>query len=74
MEPFLIALTMVNSPLMQTANVAISKFTGSSQFDTYGAKMSAGVIVTVPLIIMVLVFQRRASSAASRRRVGEVTG
>lgn len=57
---FLIALTMVNNPLMQTANVAISKFTGISQFDTpYGTKMAAGVIVTVPLIIMVLLFQRR---------------
>ncbi|MDO5645701.1 MAG: carbohydrate ABC transporter permease [Dermabacter sp.] len=57
---FLIALTMVNNPLMQTANVAISKFTGISQFDTpYGTKMAAGVIVTVPLIIMVLAFQRR---------------
>lgn len=57
---FLIALTMVNDPAMQTANVAISKFTGISQFDTpYGTKMAAGVIVTVPLIIMVLVFQRR---------------
>ncbi|MGO1480672.1 MAG: carbohydrate ABC transporter permease [Brachybacterium sp.] len=57
---FLIALTMVNAPLMQTANVAISKFTGISQFDTpYGTKMAAGVIVTVPLIIMVLIFQRR---------------
>lgn len=57
---FLIALTMVNDPSMQTANVAISKFTGISQFDTpYGTKMAAGVIVTVPLIIMVLVFQRR---------------
>src|SRR5699024_284744 len=57
---FLIALTMVNAPLMQTANVAISKYTGISQFDTpYGTKMAAGVIVTVPLIIMVLIFQRR---------------
>ncbi|QEU12794.1 carbohydrate ABC transporter permease [Dermabacter vaginalis] len=57
---FLIALTMVNDPAMQTANVAISKFSGISQFDTpYGTKMAAGVIVTVPLIIMVLVFQRR---------------
>ncbi|MCW1804588.1 carbohydrate ABC transporter permease [Brachybacterium squillarum] len=57
---FLIALTMVNRPEMQTANVAISKFTGISQFDTpYGTKMAAGVIVTVPLIIMVLAFQRR---------------
>lgn len=57
---FLIALTMVNSPLIQTANVAISKFTGVSQFDTpYGTKMAAGVILTVPLIIMVLIFQKR---------------
>ncbi len=57
---FLIALTMVNDPAMQTANVAISKFSGISQFDTpYGTKMAAGLIVTVPLIIMVLVFQRR---------------
>ncbi|MGP9695293.1 carbohydrate ABC transporter permease [Brachybacterium sp. AOP25-B2-12] len=57
---FLIALTMVNAPEMQTANVAISKFTGSSQFDTpYGTKMAAGLIVTVPLIVMVLIFQRR---------------
>lgn len=57
---FLIALTMVNQPEMQTANVAISKFTGSSQFDTpYGTKMAAGLIVTVPLIVMVLIFQRR---------------
>jgi multiple sugar transport system permease protein len=57
---FLIALTMVNLPEMQTANVAIFKFTGAQQFDTpYGTKMAAGVIVTVPLIIMVLIFQRR---------------
>ncbi|MBB5830409.1 carbohydrate ABC transporter permease [Brachybacterium aquaticum] len=57
---FLIALTMVNDPLMQTANVAISKFTGISGYDTpYGTKMAAGVIVTIPLIIVVLLFQRR---------------
>lgn len=57
---FLIALTMVNNPVMQTANVAISKFTGISGYDTpYGTKMAAGVIVTVPLIIVVLLFQRR---------------
>lgn len=57
---FLIALTMVNNPQKQTANVAIAKFTGISQFDTpYGTKMAAGVIVTLPLVIMVLIFQRR---------------
>ncbi len=75
---FLIALTMVNRPEMQTANVAISKFTGISQFDTppYGTKMAAGVIVTVPLIIMVLAFQRRiiGGLAAGERQVALVVG
>jgi trehalose/maltose transport system permease protein len=40
--------------------VAISKFTGVSGFDTpYGSIMAAGVVVTVPLLIAVLLFQRR---------------
>ncbi|WP_199486579.1 carbohydrate ABC transporter permease [Actinomadura logoneensis] len=57
---FLIALSMVNRKEMQTATVAISKFTGVSGFDQpFGTQMAAGVIVTVPLIIVVLVFQRR---------------
>ncbi|MFI6515868.1 carbohydrate ABC transporter permease [Spirillospora sp. NPDC050679] len=57
---FLIALSMVNKKEMQTATVAISKFTGVSGFDQpFGTQMAAGVIVTVPLIIVVLVFQRR---------------
>jgi multiple sugar transport system permease protein len=57
---FLIALTMVNKKEMTTATVAISKFTGSSGFDQpFGTQMAAGVIVTVPLVIVVLVFQRR---------------
>lgn len=57
---FLIALTMVNDDTHMTANVAISKFTGVSGYDTpYGTIMAAGVIVTVPLLIVVLIFQRR---------------
>jgi multiple sugar transport system permease protein len=45
---------------MYTATVAISKFTGQYGFDTpWGSIMAAGVILTVPLIILVLVFQRR---------------
>ncbi len=57
---FLIALTMVNDNVHMTANVAISKFTGVSGYDTpYGTIMAAGVIVTVPLLIVVLIFQRR---------------
>ena len=57
---FLIALTMTNRANIQTAPVAISKFTGATQFETpFGSQMAAGVLVTVPLVIMVLAFQRR---------------
>ncbi|OYN94290.1 carbohydrate ABC transporter permease [Enemella evansiae] len=57
---FMIALTFGQDKDMNTATVAISKFTGATGFDTpYGTIMAAGVIVTVPLIIAVLLFQRR---------------
>jgi multiple sugar transport system permease protein len=57
---FIIALSVVNKKEMQTATVAISKFTGVSGFDQpFGTQMAAGVIVTVPLVVVVLVFQRR---------------
>ena len=57
---FLIASTMVNNPAMQTAPVALSKFGGASQFETpYGSQMAAGIVVTIPLIILVLFFQKR---------------
>jgi multiple sugar transport system permease protein len=57
---FLVALTFLQDPAKQTATVAISKFTGTTGFDTpYGSIMAAGVIVTVPLLIAVLLFQRR---------------
>ncbi|WP_263476427.1 carbohydrate ABC transporter permease [Mobiluncus mulieris] len=57
---FLIAVTMINDPNIQTAPVAISKFGGVSQFETpYGSQMAAGVVVTIPLVLLVLFFQRR---------------
>jgi multiple sugar transport system permease protein len=57
---FIIALSMVNEKSMQTATVAVSKFTGITNFDTpFGTQMAAGVVVTVPLVIVVLIFQRR---------------
>ncbi|WP_406305592.1 carbohydrate ABC transporter permease [Streptomyces sp. NBC_00879] len=57
---FIIAVSMVNKNSMQTATVAISRFGGSTGFDIpYGTKMAAGVVVTVPLVILVLIFQRR---------------
>ena len=57
---FIIALTMVNQKNLQTATVAVSKFTGITNFDSpFGTKMAAGVLLTVPLVIVVLIFQRR---------------
>ena len=57
---FIIALSMVNQKSMQTATVSISKFTGAYGFDQpYGTQMAAGVVVTVPLVIVVLLCQRR---------------
>ena len=57
---FIIALTMVNQKSLQTATVAVSKFTGITNFDSpFGTKMAAGVLLTVPLVIVVLIFQRR---------------
>jgi multiple sugar transport system permease protein len=57
---FLIAYTMTQTNAAQPVTVAITKFTGSSQFqEPFGTIMAAGVIVTIPLIILVLAFQRR---------------
>ena len=57
---FIIALSMVNKKEMQTATVAISKFTGAYGFDQpFGTQMAAGVIVTVPLVVAVLILKRR---------------
>ena len=40
--------------------VAIARFSGNDPLvQPYAAIMAAGVIVTVPLVIMVLLFQRR---------------
>jgi multiple sugar transport system permease protein len=57
---YMIALQFGTSPEMYTAIVAVSKFTGQYGFDTpWGTIMAAGVLITVPLLIGVLIFQRR---------------
>lgn len=44
----------------EPVTVAIARFSGPSAFQfPYAATMAAGALVTVPLVIMVLVFQRR---------------
>lgn len=57
---FIIAVTMVNAEDRQTATVRIAQFSGAAKFDTpFGTQMAAGVLVTIPLVVLVLVFQRR---------------
>ena len=55
---------MLSNQLSNTSTepvtVAIARFSGASAFEfPYAATMAAGALVTVPLVIMVLVFQRR---------------
>ncbi|MEO1277130.1 MAG: carbohydrate ABC transporter permease, partial [Pseudomonadota bacterium] len=57
---FLFALTFTLSNEMRTVPVAIALITGASTYELpWGNIMAASVIVTVPLIALVLVFQRR---------------
>lgn len=57
---FIIAVSVVNRNEMKTANVIVSQFTGQYRYDQpFGTQMAAGVVVTIPLVIMVLLFQRR---------------
>lgn len=57
---FLIANSMVNDKAKMVVTVIIAQFTGSTANEIpYGAKMAAGVIVTLPLVALVLLFQRR---------------
>ena len=57
---FLFALTFTLTQDMRTVPVAIALISGASAYELpWGNIMAASVIVTVPLIILVLVFQRR---------------
>ena len=57
---FMISLTFLQARDMKTATVALSQFTGTLGFNTpFGSIMAAGVITTIPLLILVLFFQRR---------------
>lgn len=56
---YLLASVLSNAAT-QTVTVAIGNFTGSQPREIpYAATMAAGSVVTIPLIILVLIFQRR---------------
>ena len=57
---FLFAISLTSTLRSQTATVAIANFTGASQFeDPTGAISAAAVVITIPIILFVLFFQRR---------------
>ena len=57
---FLFALSFTQSPDNYTVPVAITSFQGESSFEKpWGQIMAATVVVTVPLIVLTLVLQRR---------------
>ncbi|MEK6228589.1 MAG: carbohydrate ABC transporter permease [Actinomycetota bacterium] len=57
---FIFANTLTSTDAARTVPAALAFFTGASQFEQpIGAVAAAAVVVTVPIIIMVLIFQRR---------------
>lgn len=57
---YLFALTFTIGNEVKTVPVAIASFGGASPFEVpWGSIMAASVVVTVPLVIMVLIFQQR---------------
>jgi multiple sugar transport system permease protein len=56
----LLALSLTATERAITAPVAIANFTGSSQFEEpTGSIASGAMVITVPIVIFVLIFQRR---------------
>ena len=56
----LLALSLTATKAAITAPVAIANFTGSSQFEEPTGSIAAGaMVITIPIIVFVLVFQRR---------------
>jgi multiple sugar transport system permease protein len=57
---FLFANTLTSTDNARTVPAALAFFTGASQFeDPTGVIAAAAMVVTIPIIIMVLIFQRR---------------
>jgi multiple sugar transport system permease protein len=57
---FVFAVSLTSTSAAQTVPAAMSQFPGASQFQApTGSIAAAAVVVTIPIIIMVLLFQRR---------------
>ena len=57
---FLLASTLTSSVNARTVPVAIQQFSGSTQFEVpFGTQAAASVVISIPLILLVLLFQKR---------------
>jgi multiple sugar transport system permease protein len=57
---FLFAMSLTSTERSRTAPAALALFTGSSQFeDPTGTIAAAAVVITIPVVVFVLWFQRR---------------
>jgi multiple sugar transport system permease protein len=57
---FLLAVTLTSSPDAFTVPVAVANFTGSQEFEIpLGTISAASVVITIPLVILVIIFQKR---------------
>jgi multiple sugar transport system permease protein len=57
---FLFAVTLTSTPKARTVPAAIAFFTGSTEFEEpLGTISAASVIISIPLIVLVLLFQKR---------------
>ena len=67
---FMFALTFVISGDKRTVPVAISMLQGASQYELpWGTIMASSVIVTLPIVVLVLIFQRRIVSGLTNGAV-----
>jgi multiple sugar transport system permease protein len=57
---FLLAVTLTSSPDAFTVPVSVANFTGSQKFEVpLGTISAASVVITVPLVLAVIIFQKR---------------
>jgi multiple sugar transport system permease protein len=57
---FLLAVTLTSSPDAFTVPVAVANFTGSTEFEVpLGTISAASVVITIPLVALVIIFQKR---------------
>lgn len=57
---FVYAESLTSTSASQTVPPALASFTGASQFvQPYGAISAAGIVITIPVVLLVVVFQKR---------------